>query len=132
MKMEWDHLPAGGALNAASSRALFGSQLGSKRLPSESGTLPSVITWELPSDSPGGLIHLYSAFGNVVLSALLSLYISTALRQILTGHGMTSQKPLVDWQRYGLASVKQILEVYGVTAGSVLSCKRTLQRQVSN
>ena len=52
-------MPAGGAPDLASRVGLLGSQLGSKRLPSLSGTFPGVVALELPSDSPGGLIHLH-------------------------------------------------------------------------
>lgn len=38
----------------------LGSQDGSKRLPSASGTLPGVVAAPEPSDSPGGLTHTYA------------------------------------------------------------------------
>lgn len=56
---KWNQAPAGGAPAFASRVGLLGSQLGSKRLPSLSGTFPGVVALELPSDSPGGLIHLH-------------------------------------------------------------------------
>lgn len=56
----WNQVPAAGATAIASFDGSPGSHDGSKRLPSASGTLPGVVAWAEPSDSPGGLTHTYA------------------------------------------------------------------------